>query len=217
MNDSDARRHSPAAERNRQPILDALLQRLPTQGLALEIASGTGQHVAHFARAMPAWRWLASDPDALALASIRAWWPEGPPPLRLDLLADAEWPLPPSHRQRALDAIFSANMLHISPWATCAALLRGAARYLAANGRLIVYGPFTLPDEPTAASNLSFDADLRQRDPAWGLRSLVDVQRQATAAGLTLIERLAMPANNLLLVFARDPDSTDDTDDSNNS
>jgi SAM-dependent methyltransferase len=192
--------HSPAAERNKQPILDALLQLLPAQGRALEIASGTGQHVAHFAAGMPGWDWLASDTDAQALASIRAWWPDGPAPLRLDLLRDADWPLPPSHAQR-LDVIFSANMLHISPWATCAALMRGAALHLLPGGQLIVYGPFIVAGIETAPSNAAFDADLQRRNPAWGLRELADVQREAQHHGLQLTRQIAMPANNLLLRF----------------
>ena len=154
---------------------------------------------------MPGWAWLASDPDRQALASIRAWWPDstgGRAPLRLDLLTDPDWPLPPSHHQR-LDAVFSANMLHISPWPTCAALIRGAAQHLLADGQLIVYGPFIVPGQATAASNLAFDADLRRRDPAWGLRSLVEVQAQAAEAGLALTQQLTMPANNLLLVFTK--------------
>ena len=194
--------HAPAAERNKQPILDALLRLLPASGRALEIASGTGQHIAHFDAGMPGWNWLASDPDPQALASIRAWWPAGAAPLQLDLLDVADWPLPSSHRQR-LDAIFSANMLHISHWATCAALMQGAARQLLLGGHLIVYGPFIVPGEPTADSNIAFDADLRRRDPAWGLRSLTDVTAQAYAAGLSLHEQITMPANNLLLVFSQ--------------
>jgi len=196
--------HSPAAERNKQPILDALLQLLPPQGRALEIASGTGQHVAYFAAGMPGWDRLASDPDASALASIRAWWPDGPAPLRLDLLTDlqtaADWPLPASHAHR-LDAIFNANMLHISPWGTCAALMRGAARHLLPGGQLIVYGPFIVAGVATAPSNLSFDADLQRRNPDWGLRALADVQAEAERHGLRLARRLALPANNVLLVF----------------
>jgi SAM-dependent methyltransferase len=190
--------NSPAAERNKQPIADALLRLLPATGAALEIASGSGQHVAHFAALMPGWSWLASDPSEQALASIRAWWPAGPDPLQLDVHA-WPWPLPSSHRR--LDLVFSANMLHISPWSSCAALLRGAAQHLREDGRLIVYGPFIVPGEPTAPSNSAFDADLRRRDPAWGLRSLDAVELEARAAGLRLRERIAMPANNLLLIF----------------
>jgi SAM-dependent methyltransferase len=204
MNTQPAALHSPAAERNRQPILDALLRLLPAPpdrpGMALEIASGSGQHVAHFAAAMPAWQWLATDPDPRALASIAAHWPTGPAPLRLDVCQN-DWHLPPSHRQ--LDAIYCANMLHISPWATCPALLRGAAAALTPGGRLIIYGPFIIEGRPTAPSNLAFDADLRRRDPAWGLRSLDEVKMQGAQAGLFLNECIEMPANNMLLAFGR--------------
>lgn len=194
--------HSPAADRNKQPILDALLTLLPPSGTALEIASGSGQHLAHFAAALPGWDWQGSDPDEQALASITAWRPEGRAPLRLDVNQQA-WPLPPSHQ--ALDLIYCANMLHISPWASCAALMQGAARHLRPDGLLLVYGPFLVPGLATAASNLAFDADLRARDPAWGLRDLAAVQQQAAAAGLGLREYRALPANNLLLIFHRNP------------
>jgi SAM-dependent methyltransferase len=196
--------HSPAAERNKQPILDELLTLLPPVGSALEIASGSGQHLAHFAAALPRWAWLGSDPDERALASISAWRPEGPAPLRLDV-SEQPWPLPPSHQR--LDAIYCANMLHISPWASCAALMQGAARHLAPQGLLLVYGPFVVPGVATAPSNLAFDADLRARHPAWGLRSLADVRAEARQAGLHLREHRALPANNLLLVFERQPHS----------
>jgi hypothetical protein len=198
---TDARKHSPAAERNRAPLLAELQRLLPPRGSALEIASGTGQHAACFAAALPAWRWQPSDGDPRSAASIAAWC-EGlanvPPPLQLDVLANV-WPGVPAH----VDAIFCANLLHIAPWATCAALMRGAARHLSADGLLLLYGPYLVDGEATAPSNLAFDADLRARDPAWGLRRLGDVQRQAEAAGLNLRERVAMPANNLLLVFVR--------------
>lgn len=190
--------HSPAAERNKQPILDALRALLPERGSALEIASGSGQHIAHFAAQMPGWTWQASDPQAEALASIMAWRPAGPAPLQLDV-QQAAWPVPLA----AFDLIFCANMLHISPWASCAGLMTGAARHLKAGGTLIVYGPFIVPGQDTAASNLAFDADLRRRDPAWGLRSLGDVQTEAAAADLALAQVLAMPANNLILVFRK--------------
>jgi len=198
---TDARNHSPAAERNCAPILAELQRLLPAQGLALEVASGTGQHAACFGAALPAWRWQPSDGDPRARPSISAWC-EGlsnvPPPLHLDVRADL-WPGVPV----PVDAIFCANLLHISPWPSCVGLLRGAARHLSAEGLLVLYGPFLVEGEATAPSNLAFDADLRARDPAWGLRGLGDVQRQAEAAGLRLRERVAMPANNLLLVFAR--------------
>lgn len=193
------RQHSPSAERNRGPILDALMRRWPAQGVALEIASGSGQHMAHFARAMPHWRWQPSDADAQALPSIADWCAELPnvlPPLRLDV-RQAQWTgVPPT-----VDAILAANLLHISPWEAGIALLRGAARHLAPHGVLSVYGAFFVDGEPVAPSNLAFDAGLRARDPAWGVRRLADVQRIAREAGLALELRIAMPANNLLLHF----------------
>jgi len=194
-----ARSQSPAAERNRGPILAELQRLLPPQGRMLEIASGTGQHAAHFAAALPAWRWQPSDGDAQSLASIGAWC-EGLanvlPPLQLDVLADTWIGVAPS-----VDAIFCANMLHISPWATCPALMRGATRHLAPDGVLILYGPYVVDEAPTVPSNQAFDADLRARDASWGLRRLADVVVEAEAVGLRLRERVSMPANNLLLVF----------------
>ena len=192
--------HSPAAERNSQVILDALLQWLPAQGVALEIASGSGQHIAHFSNQMPGWDWLASDPSTAALASIEAWRPLGSAPLMLDVL-QADWDLPASHQ--SLDALYCANMLHISPWPTCAALMQGAARHLAPTGQLLVYGPFLQSGVDTAASNLAFDADLKRRDPAWGLRHLDDVAKVGLGCGLQLRTCLPMPANNLLLAFSK--------------
>jgi len=200
---ADSRRHSPAAERNREPIAAELRRLLPAHGLALEIASGSGQHAAYFSSALPGWRWQPSDGDARSLASISAWC-EGLanvlPPLHLDVLADT-WPGVPA----SVDALFCANLLHISPWATCPALMRGAARHLAARGLLLLYGPYVIDGVATAASNLAFDADLRGRDAAWGLRHLNDVTAQAALVGLPLRERIAMPANNQLLVFERSP------------
>ena len=194
-------RHSAAAERNQGPILAALERLLPRRGVVLEIASGTGQHAAHFAAALPQWQWQPSDVEPAALASIDgrcAGLANVRPALVLDVLRP-DWPGVPA----VVDAIFCANMLHISPWPTCAALMRGAARHLAANGVLVLYGPYVVDGEPTAPSNVAFDADLRARDAGWGLRRLVDVTAKAEAAGLALRERIAMPANNLLLVWAR--------------
>ena len=193
-------RHSPAAERNRGPILAELQGLLPASGEMLEIASGTGQHAAHFAGALPGWRWWPSDGDVSSAASISAWC-EGlanvQAPLHLDVLADT-WAGAPQE----VNAIFCANLLHISPWATCAALMRGAARHLSAQGLLLLYGPYVVDGEITAPSNLAFDADLRARDAQWGLRRLSDVIVQAQATGLQMRERVAMPANNFLLVLA---------------
>ena len=198
---ADARRHSPAADRNRGPIVAELTRALPAQGVMFEIASGTGQHAAHFAAALPGWQWLPSDGDTDSLESISAWCAGEPnvlPPIHLDVTAPA-WPGVPAQ----VDAMFCANLLHISPWATTPSLMQGAARHLAAHGLLLLYGPYLEDDVPTAPGNLAFDADLRARVPAWGLRRLADVLVHAHAAGLHLQERVALPANNLLLMLAR--------------
>ena len=195
----DPRQHSPAAERNQAPLLDQLLRLLPASGQMLEIASGTGQHAAHFARSLGGWHWQPSDSVPASRASVAAWCeglPNVAPALALDVLA-RPWPVPAA----GFDAVFCANMLHISPWATCAALMQGAQRCLLPGGQLLLYGPYLEDGVPTAAGNVAFDADLRQRDAQWGLRQLSDVLARAQDCGLRLQERVAMPANNLLLVL----------------
>lgn len=200
---------SPAAERNKQPILEILRRVLPGRGSALEIASGTGQHVCWFAVAMPEWTWQPTDADPAALPGIAAHWQQaGPsnvrPPLHLDVLLP-RWPAEGAPFTWPFDAIYCANMLHIAPWASCAALMQGTVRHLAADGVLLTYGPYLESGVATAAGNLEFDASLRARDPSWGLRSLGAVEAEAGKAGLRLRERHAMPANNLLLVWAKKP------------
>ena len=197
----DARRHSPAAERNAPHILAELQRWLPTSGLMLEIASGTGQHAAAFAAALPGWQWQPTDFDADALPGIADWCAELSnvrTPLPLDVLAPT-W----AGVSAEVDAIYCANMIHIAPWDCCAGLMQGAARHLAPHGRLITYGPYLEDGVPTSPGNLAFDADLRSRDPAWGLRRREDVECEAARAGFVLHERVAMPANNLLLVWRR--------------
>lgn len=195
------RHHSPAAERNGPPILAMLQRLLPPRGVLLEIASGSGQHAALFGAGLPGWQWQPSDFNTELLPSIAAWC-EGlenvRPPVQLDVTA-ATWPDVPER----VDAIYCANMIHASPWATTPGLMQGAARHLAPQGLLITYGPYLFDDEPTAQSNLDFDADLRGRGLGWGLRHLNDVAEQAGHAGLRLRERLHMPANNKLLVWER--------------
>lgn len=195
--------YSPAADRNKDAILGVLQALLPAQASVLEIASGTGQHAAHMAAAQARWTWQPTDVDddklegiaqrCAALPNVRA-------PHRLDVVAEP-WVLPLG--TGAFDAVFSANMLHASPWATCGGLMRGAASCLSPGGQLVVYGPFIVDGMPTAPSNLAFDADLRARDAAWGLRRLTDVAATAGSAGLALRQRIEMPANNLVLVFGR--------------
>lgn len=194
--------YSPAADRNKQAILDVLLSVLPGRGNALEIASGTGQHVAWFAAGLPGWTWQPSDAQADGFESINAWVAEQAvrnvrAPVVIDVMAASWFPDP-----QLFDLIYCANMLHISPWATCAALMRGSAQHLAPGGKLITYGPYLEDGVPTSPGNLSFDQSLRERNPAWGIRRIEDVKAQAAKAGLTLIARHAMPANNLLLVWA---------------
>ena len=196
-----ARRSAPAAVRNREPIAEVLEEWLPERGLALEIASGTGEHAVHFARRFPQLEWQPSDLHPDALASIRAWRTEaGLPNLRAPLTIDAsspDWPI------ASADAVLSINMVHISPWASALGLLDGAARILPAGASLILYGPWLKDDVPTAPSNLDFDADLKRRDPAWGLRRVEDFAAAAGKCGLRLIETRTMPANNMMLLLRR--------------
>lgn len=198
---ADSRRRAPAAARNRDPILAVLESALPPSGLVLEIASGTGEHAVHFARALPALDWQPSDPDADARASIAAWAAaEGlanlRPPLALDAASD-DWPL-----ARA-DAMVCINMVHISPWAATEGLMRGAGRVLSADAPLVLYGPYRRAGHPLEPSNAAFDADLKARDPRWGLRELEAVSACAAARGLALERVVEMPANNLCVVFRR--------------
>lgn len=199
---------SPSAERNKQPILEVLQRVLPAQGRALEIASGTGQHVAWFAQHLPLWTWQPTDVQRGALFNIEAYANEAgldniDAAKRLDVmqpqwLADGD----------TVDLVLCINMLHIAPWATCAALMQGAAQVLQPNGLLITYGPYLEDHVPTSESNCAFDASLRAHDPSHGLRRREDVESTAQAHGLYLRERVAMPANNLLLVFARSTEGT---------
>jgi hypothetical protein len=185
--------------RNRDSILAALRRHLPSQGLVLEIASGTGEHAVHFAAGLPGLTFQPSDRDDRALASINAWvraarLPNLRPALTLDTTA-ATWPI------EAADAVFAANMIHISPWTATLGLLAGAARVLPPGAPLILYGPFRRGGEHTAPSNASFDTDLQAHDPAWGVRDLEAVTEAATGFTGPLVE--PMPANNFLLVFRR--------------
>jgi len=198
---SGVRRSAPAALRNREPIAEVLAEWLPESGLVLEIASGTGEHAIYFARRFPALEWQPSDVHADALQSISEWraetrLPNVHRPLVLDA-ASADWPV-----DRA-DAVLSINMVHISPWKSALGLIDGAARVLRPGAPLIMYGPWIKDDVPTVESNLAFDADLKQRDPEWGLRSVEEFAAEAEKSGLMLEATRAMPANNLMLLFRR--------------
>lgn len=197
---------SPSAERNKQPILAHLQAIVGPQGRALEIASGTGQHVVWFAQHMPAWTWQPSEVHHGALYNIAvrsAAYANVLEPLVLDVRQTPWFAQVGAPAQ--FDLIFCANMLHIAPWEACAALMQGAARHLDRGGRLVTYGPYFEEEVSPAESNLAFDQSLRAHDPSWGIRQRADVESQAHAAGLHLGARHAMPANNLLLVWERLP------------
>lgn len=192
----------PAPERNKAPLLELLARVFPKAGRVLELASGSGQHAAHFARHLPALEFQPSDVDEDNLASIRAWVREEQlanlrEPVRLDVLDDA-WPVEPC------EAAFNANMIHIAPWSCAEGLFAGLGRHLLPGGVFVLYGPFRIGGAHTAPSNAEFDDDLRRRDPAWGVRDLEAVEALASRQGLVLSERVGMPANNQSLVFVRE-------------
>jgi hypothetical protein len=195
------RRSAPAALRNREPIAAVLREWLPSSGLVLEIASGTGEHVVYFAERFPALEWQPSDIHPDALASIAAWRSAAAlPNVRAAVELDAsspDWPI-----DRA-DALLSINMVHISPWASALGLLDGAARILPRGAPLILYGPWLSEEFETAPSNLEFDASLKARDPEWGLRSVETFAAAAEEKGLKLEQTRRMPANNLMLLLRR--------------
>ena len=195
----DARRSAPAAQRNREPIAEVLTEWLPASGTVLEVASGTGEHALWFAERFPGLEWQPSDTHPDALASIAAWRDEsGLPNVRQPAIIDASadtWPV-----DRA-DAVLNINMAHISPWEASLGLIAGAARLLPQGGPLILYGPWLKDDVETVDSNLAFDANLKSRDPAWGLRRVEDFTDAAEGWGLNLADWRQMPANNLMLLF----------------
>lgn len=196
-----AARTAPSVERNREPILEVIRDRLPPTAVVLEVASGTGEHAVFFASAMPDVTWQPTDRDAEALASIEAWRAQAGttnllPPLLLDASDPASWP------DVTPDAVVSINMVHISPWSATEGLMAGAARVLTPGGLLFLYGPFR-EGGTHIGGNAAFDADLRARNPAWGVRDLEAMATEATRHGLTLEDQVAMPASNLVLVFVR--------------
>lgn len=195
------KRFAPAAERNREPILEVLRRALPERGLVLEVASGSGQHAVAFAREFPLLTIQPTDADPAAVESIARYRFEAglsnlKPPLALDAASDA-WPV------ESAAAVVSINMLHISPWEAGLGLLHGSARILPRAAPLVLYGPFVVDGDFIAESNLAFDAELRGRDPRWGLREVRDVERAAADAGFTLEALIPRPANNHMLVLRR--------------
>ena len=198
----DGRLTAPSSERNKDPILEVLRSVLPDIGLVLEIASGTGQHVVHFAAALPGLTWQPTDLNQEHLVSIAAWirrygLKNVRPPVDLDVSSKV-WPV------EHAEAILCCNMIHIAPWAATVHLLAGASRVLVTNGVLFLYGPYRRFGRHTAPSNETFDADLRRRNPEWGLRDIEEVAGLAARNGLSLAEIVPMPANNFSIVFRRE-------------
>ncbi len=204
MTQSDKRRFAPAVERNRDPILEVLRRALAATGTVLELASGTGEHAAYFAANLPHLAWQPSDADPLALESIEAWRAGADlDNLAAPLVIDAsvrDWPLP---RDFCPMAVVSINMIHISPWTAAGGLIQGAQRLLGPGGVLYFYGPFKLAGRHSAPSNAAFDRDLRARNPDWGVRDLDDVTALAAKCGFEHAETVAMPANNLSVIFRK--------------
>jgi hypothetical protein len=218
--ESGARRSAPATQRNREPILAVLRGLLPGTGLALELASGTGEHVVHFARAFPFLRWQPSDPVPEARASIAAWTAANglanvQSPLDIDASAEA-WPIDRADALLCINmqphsckneksigyaACICINMVHISEWAATIGLFRGCARVLQPGAPLILYGPYLENDVETAPSNVAFDRSLKERNPEWGIRNLADIDDVAEEFGFARTQRVEMPANNLTLIY----------------
>jgi len=189
----------PAPERNKEPILEVLRRVLPPTGRVLEIASGTGQHIAYFAEMLPDLTFVPSDFDDANLASIAEYVAESRyenllAPIRLDV-CELDYGV------GELDAMICSNLIHIAPWECALGLVRGAARHLRIGGRLVIYGPFRIAGAHTSESNAEFDRDLRRRDDRWGVRDLEALVTAANEVGIELDERVAMPANNQTLVF----------------
>jgi hypothetical protein len=210
---TDPRLDYPATGRNRAPILAVLREILPASGTVLEIASGSGQHVAHFAEALQNLRWQPTDVDPSVLPSIAAWTghlDNVAPPTVLDVTSpdwhrqgrrvpETDWPL------ARFEAVLCANMIHIAPWAACLGLLDGVSKRLGPAAPLCLYGPFKRDGAHTAPSNAAFDESLRARNADWGVRDLDEVAHEARLRGLVLDRVFEMPANNLTVVFRRDP------------
>ena len=192
---------SPAAARNAEAILAIMRAHLPRRGRVLEIASGSGQHAVAFAAGLPEVTWVPSDPSMAARDSILAWRRDAGlanliEPLALDATDPATWPVD------TVQAVVCINMIHISPWSATEGLMALAGRVLTRPGGLLfLYGPYLEDDQPLAPSNAAFDADLKARDPAWGLRNRDTVVAEARTHGLHLTLRKAMPANNIALLF----------------
>jgi SAM-dependent methyltransferase len=200
----DGRQFSPSAARNSRPIREVLEKVLPRSGIALEIGSGTGEHIVCFANALPGLLWQPSDPDPASRASIAAWIAaEGLANVRAPVAIDVREAVWGVEDEAPFGALISLNMIHIAPWQAALGLLAGAGRLLRPDGMLYLYGPFMRSGAHTAPSNAAFDADLKRRDPHWGVRDTDDLVREAAPHKLELREVIEMPANNLSLAFVK--------------
>ncbi|MEM7725380.1 MAG: DUF938 domain-containing protein [Cyanobacteria bacterium P01_A01_bin.45] len=211
----DARQYSPATLNNRKPILEILEKVLPPQGTVLEIASGTGEHAVYFAPQLRPRKWIPSDPNPNAIASIAGWQKFSPsenlyPPIELNVYSEiwsveynatSKWKYIDDLQDNPITAIVNINMIHISPWEMCLGLMAGAKRILPNEGILYMYGPYKRNGKHTAPSNEVFDSSLRSRNPQWGVRDLDDVIAVASKNNLELVQVYEMPANNLSVVF----------------
>ncbi len=213
MHNPDDRQFAPATQRNRDPILAILTQVLPSSGTVLEISSGTGEHAVFFAPALAPRRWLPTDLNPAARASIAAWQLYAPaanlhPPLALDV-RDPVWPVETAAnldfdlKDSPITAIVNINMIHIAPWSACLGLMAGAGRILPAGGVLYLYGPFKQNGRHTAPSNVEFDQTLRLQNPEWGVRNLEEVVAVAQTQQLNFVRTYEMPANNLSVLFQK--------------
>lgn len=205
----DERHFAPACERNREPILTVLKTLDLRQKTILEIASGSGEHGLFFSQNLDDVHWQPSDIGAQQIASIAAWQQHDPstnylPPISLDV-TEYPWQLPKTPPNYPLGAIFSANMIHIAPWAATEGLFRGAGALLPIGAPLILYGPYKIDGQHTAPSNETFESSyLKAQNPAWGIRDIVDLKVEGLKNHLSFKEKIAMPANNFILIFLRD-------------
>jgi hypothetical protein len=202
---NDNRQYAPATQRNREVILEVLLQVMPAQGTVLEIASGTGEHAVYFAPHLQPCQWIPTDPNPMAIASITDWQKHQPSanlaaPIQIDV-TEADWSQNHNLANQNIKAIVNINMIHISPWQACLGLMTGAKRLLSTQGILYLYGPFKQNGKHTSESNAEFDARLRYENPEWGVRDLEEVIAIAAEQNLTLKTIKPMPANNLSVVF----------------
>ena len=200
---TDNRQYAPATQRNREVILETLLQILPSQGKVLEIASGTGEHSVYFAPYLQPRQWIPTDSNQSAIASIRDWQKRHPSenlaaPLQIDVTA-TDWQQPLINQD--IQAIVNINMIHIAPWQACLGLMTGAKELLSVNGILYLYGPFKQNGKHTSMSNTEFDTSLRYQNSEWGVRDIEDVITVAAAQNLVLQQIQSMPANNLSVIF----------------